>query len=529
MNFGWELIVITAILWVILKINSGNHLKQYNNKELQERESLLSKEISLSFVFLLILSLGFLYPEFIFNKQYYSIFNGLHVQLFYQVAGFMTNPLFLFFKTLAILITIVCLLCAAFYLEQQEFKRIEYPIFILTALWATILLITSTNLIFIYLSLELLNFCIYLLIAAKKNSIKAIEASLRYFTYSSYASAVFLLGLSLIYGLFGTVDILQLHILTELLGNNFQITENYVIQGKFLYNLALFCLILPLTFKLGLVPLHFWMPEVYDGSPLITTLFIATVPKIAYITLLIKVLLFSHAPAIIVVTLSILSIITIIYATIVILYESNFKRFLAYSTIANMGFITLSLSIMSANAIQASITYLVIYLLTTLAVFGIILLLGPNINLSKKEFKEPQYIYNLKGIGQYFFHSLYFAIAILSLAGIPPLAGFFIKLEVLTALYLEGNVLLAYIAFLFSVILSVAYLRIVRIVLLTELTTSYNKENVKMEFFIIKEKRVLTFFIIMAIIIIIVLYPFLLFNNLTQMTHYFGLLIASYV
>lgn len=249
------------------------------------------------------------------------------------------------------------------------------------------------------------------------------------------------------------------------------------------------------------------MPEVYDGSPLITALFIATVPKIAYFTLLIKVLLFSHAPTIIVLSLSILSILTIIYATIVVLYESNLKRFLAYSTIANMGFITLSLSLMTVAGIQASITYLVIYILTTLAVFCIILLLGPKINLSKKEFKEPQYIYNLKGMGQYFFHALYFAIAILSLAGIPPFAGFFIKLEVLTALYFNGSILLAYIAFLFSVILSVAYLRIIRIVLLTELTTSYNKENIKIEFLIIKERRAITFFIIMAIILIIVLYP----------------------
>lgn len=528
-QFALEIMIIISVLWILIMVHMQRKTAQGEHMDPNVETTKLSKEISIGFAFVLLLSLTFLYPEIYFNILYFNMNNGIHERIFYSFSGFITNPLFVFFKIIVVLLTIACLLCATFYFEQEDYKRVEYPLFMVLALLAILYIISSSNLVFIYLALEFMNFCVYLLISAKKTSIKAIEASLRYFTYSSYASAVFLLGISLIYGLFGTVDIVQLHSLTSVVDVNFHTGGTYLIENKLLYNLALFCMVLPLMFKFGLIPQQFWMPEVYEGSPFITAMYISTVPKMAYFLILIKILIFSHAPYIILLTLTVLSVATIIIATLLVLYERSLKRFLAYSTIINMAFVILSLSTMTITGIQASISYFIIYIFSTVGLFLIILLLNSKIMIWKKETQQSPYIYNLKGMGQYFFHGMYLFIVFLNLAGIPPFAGFFIKLEVLMALFNNGNIFIALVTFLFSIILATVYLRVIRIILLPELTTSYDKENMKEELYMMRESKAITIFLVLILILFIILYPIFFFNAFTQFCHYLALIISSYV
>lgn len=250
------------------------------------------------------------------------------------------------------------------------------------------------------------------------------------------------------------------------------------------------------------------MAEIYDGAPLMATLFIATVPKIAFLALLIKLYTFMHMPVFMLLLLKVLSVATIIFVTIRALYEVNIKRFLAYSTVINMGFVTLPLSLMTIEGVQASLIYFIIYLVTTAAFFSMLLILGTDISITKKEFYGEDYIYYLSEFRQHNAYSLGLAILLLSFAGIPPFAGFFVKLEVIRVLWLNNNIAFAFLVFLFSVILSIVYLRLIRIIMGPELVTTYQKGKIDLGFMKIRTNKVYIYMIIICILLLLILYPF---------------------
>lgn len=328
-----------------------------------------SNELCLSFAILLVLMLCLFSGELNYHLE-----EDIS-QKFYNNPDFITSPFLLASKIFTVLITSSCLLLSMNSIKYSNLPRIEYPFFFLTALLAMLLLISSNHLVYCYLALEFLNFSIYLLLGGKTFSSLANEASQRYFVYSSYASALFLLGIALLYGLFATLNLSELQQL--ILSSE----SSMLLSKKMLLSLSLLFLFTALLFKLSIFPFHFWVSEIYEGSPLPSVLFLSSAPKIAILTLWLKITFCLAAKlSFFLPLLQFLALASIAYGTIAALYEYRLKRFLAYSTISNMGFILLAFSLHSIPGFSAGLIYFIIYLITTLALFGLLMQFSIEVN-----------------------------------------------------------------------------------------------------------------------------------------------------
>jgi NADH-ubiquinone oxidoreductase chain 2 len=366
----------------------------------------------------------------------------------------------------------------------EQFKIIEYPLILLFIITGAVFLISASDLVSIFLSIELQSYGLYLLSTLYRNSELATNGGLTYFLLGGLSSCFILLGTSLLYANSGTTNLDGIYVVTSIsdLGNDLtkEIKDKVLDWYKSDYiNISLLILSIGFLFKVSAAPFHFWSPDVYDSIPTIVTTFVAIVAKISIFIFLLELVhytsnsLFNYEFTW---TSSLLfsSLLSLIIGTVLGLAQVRIKRLFAYSTISHVGFILLALSINSIESIQAFIFYLMQYSISNLNAFIILISIGFSLfyytndsndykQLSEKENSPIQLISQLKG---YFYINpvlaLSFAITIFSFVGIPPLIGFFAKQMVLSAALDSGYVFMALLAILTSVISAVYYLNIIK-------------------------------------------------------------------
>lgn len=329
----------------------------------------------------------------------------------------------------------------------------------LFSLLGMFVMISANNFLVIYLGLELLTLSSYALVALRRDNATATEAAMKYFVLGALASGFLLYGLSMIYGATGTLDI--------------GLVFKAVASGQIRHQVLVFGLVFVvagLAFKLGAVPFHMWIPDVYQGAPTAITLLIGGAPKLAAFAMVMRLLVEALLPLAIdwQQMLMVLAVGSLLVGNLAAIAQTNIKRMLAYSTISQMGFVLLGLmagvingnTLSAANAYSSAMFYVITYVLTTLAAFGVILLLA-------REGFESEEISDFAGLNQRSpLYAAVMAVCLFSFAGIPPMVGFYAKLSVLQALISSGltsYLALAVFAVMMSLIGAFYYLRIVKL------------------------------------------------------------------
>jgi len=339
------------------------------------------------------------------------------------------------------------------YLTLRGLFRGETCVLILFSLLGMQILITANSFLTLYLGLELMSLCLYALVAMQRDQPAPAEAAMKYFVLGALASGFLLYGMSMIYGATGTLEIDK--VAQAMLASG---------ENKTLLLFGLVFVVSAIAFKLGAVPYHMWVPDVYQGAPTAMTLFIGTAPEFAAFAMMLRLL----AGALIGAEtnwqgmLIVLCVLSVSLGHIVAIAQTNLKRMLAYSTIANMGYVLMGFLAADVNGYSAAMFYMVAYVLTSLASFGMILL------LSRNGF-EADLLEDLKGLNA---RSPWWAFVMLlvmfSLAGIPPTIGFYAKLLVLQAAVKAGFVWLAVVGVVAALIGAFYYLRIVKLMYFDE-------------------------------------------------------------
>ena len=363
---------------------------------------------------------------------------------------FVLDPMGSTFKVFIMGFAIIALVYTRHYLKAHELLRNEYFILALMSILGMMVMVSGHSLLTLYMGLEIMSLSLYALIASARDRAVAIEAALKYFVLGAIASGLLLYGMSMIYGITGSLDIAQI--------SNFARASTLASQQTLILNFGLVFLVIGVAFKLGAVPFHMWVPDVYQGSPTSVTMFLSTVPKIAAIALLIRLLIdglgdLQHYWSDL---LMIIAVLSIALGSLVALMQSNIKRMLAYSTISHIGFVLLGFVTGVVEGYGAAVFYVLVYILMSLAAFGSIIV------LNKNGFEADQ-ISDYQGLSK---HSPWFALIILvvmlSMAGVPPFIGFYSKLFILQQVIAEGYVILAVIAVVFAVISAYYYLQIIK-------------------------------------------------------------------
>ena len=389
--------------------------------------------------------------------------------------------------------------------------RIKYSIIVLISTLGSLLLISSSNLITLYLSLELQSFGVYILASLYRHSELAISAGLKYFLLGSLASCIILLGCGLIYSFTGLTNLDSIYSMISVIDNN------NILLG---FSLGLILIFIGLLFKIAAAPLHNWAPDVYADSATIITTWLTIIPKISILLILFEIqthinlieniniilelnplnniinnnLSFNNSYFWSKNLLLISSLLSLLIGTILGLAQTKIKRLLAYSTISHIGFILLALAINSEQSIEALIFYIIQYTITNLNTFLIIILFGYIIKNSFKDLiqsimvedetgteNDINYISELKG--QFFLNpvlSITLTICLFSMAGIPPLIGFFSKQFVLYSAIQNGYYFMSIIAIIVSIISASYYLKIIKILFTKEENISeYSDKELK--------------------------------------------------
>lgn len=366
------------------------------------------------------------------------------------------SHLLAFFACVAVLMTVAY---AQPYLAVRDMLKGEFFTLSLFVLLGICVMCSANNFLVVYLGLELMSLSLYALTALRRDHATATEAAMKYFVLGALASGFLLYGMSMMYGATGTLDIPKVfdRIATG------QINRDVLTFGSVF-------IVAGLAFKLGAVPFHMWVPDVYQGAPTAVTLLIGGAPKLAAFAITMRLLVEGmlgvavHWQQMLVV----LAVGSLAIGNLAAIAQTNLKRMLAYSTIAQMGFLLLGMSVgvvsgntlSAGNAYSSSMFYVVSYVLTTLGTFGLILYLSA-------EGFESEEISDLAGLGQRApWLAAVMAVFMLSLAGIPPFVGFYAKLAILQSLIttnITGNLILALVAVLFSLVGAFYYLRLIKV------------------------------------------------------------------
>ena len=349
------------------------------------------------------------------------------------------------------------------YLSDRGLWKGEFFALVLFALMGMMVMISANHFLTLYLGLELLSLSLYALVALDRDSARSTEAAMKYFVLGALASGLLLYGMSMIYGATGTLDISQV---AQAIAS--------ARPNKIVLTFGLVFLVSGMAFKLGVVPFHMWIPDVYHGAPTAVTLIIGSAPKLAAFAMAMRLLVMGLLDLAVdwQQMLVILAVLSMAVGNLAAIAQTNIKRMLAYSTISHMGFMLLGLLagvvngnwLNAADAYSAAMFYVVVYVLTTLGSFGMVLL------LSRAGF-EAENIEDFKGLNA---RSPWYAFIMLllmfSLAGVPPTVGFYAKLSVLQPLLAADMAWLAVVAVLFSLIGAFYYLRIVKLMYFDEPT-----------------------------------------------------------
>ncbi|MSP87176.1 MAG: NADH-quinone oxidoreductase subunit NuoN [Methylotenera sp.] len=334
------------------------------------------------------------------------------------------------------------------YIQQRDMFRGEFYALVLFSVVGMMIMVSGQNMLTLYVGLELLSLSLYALVALDRDNAKATEAAMKYFVLGALASGMLLYGMSMIYGMTGSLNIADIN--------------NALMAGTKIHSvliLGLVFIVSGLAFKLGAVPFQMWVPDVYEGSPTAVTILISSVPKLAAFALVMR-LLVQGLPTLAAdwqQMLMIMAVLSIVIGNVTAIAQTNLKRMLAYSTISHIGFVLYGLMSATMNGFIFAMFYVISYVLMTLAGFGIILL------LSRKGFEADE-LDDLKGLNQRSpWHAFLMLIVMFSMAGIPPTLGFYAKFSVLQAAVAAGYVWLVVFAVLMAVIGAFYYLRVIKL------------------------------------------------------------------
>jgi NADH-quinone oxidoreductase subunit N len=395
---------------------------------------------------------------------------GLDAQTLYGFGSMVvSDPMGNWLKSFMSIAMMVCLVYGRPYAADRDMMRGgEMFTLAMFALLGMFVMVSGSNFLVIYLGLELLTLCSYALVALRRDHAMSTEAAMKYFVLGAMASGFLLYGLSMLYGATGSLDI----------GTVFKIVGTGGIKHQVLVFGMVF-IVAGLAFKLGAAPFHMWIPDVYQGAPTAIAIIVGSAPELAAFGIAIRLLVEGLIP----IApdwqqmLVVLAVASLFLGNLAAIAQTNLKRMLAYSTIAQMGFVVLGLAVGVVNgrtenaqfAYSASMFYVVTYMLTFLGTFGIILLLA-------RDGFESEEISDLAGLNQRSpFYAGVMAVCMFSLAGVPPLVGFYAKLSVLQALIASGQAFyigLAVYAVVMSLIGSFYYLRVVKVMYFDEPITA---------------------------------------------------------
>ena len=364
---------------------------------------------------------------------------------------FVQDRLSVYMKLLVLFSGIVIIYISEKYRSFEKLFIYEYPLLILFSILGMLIMISANDFISLYMGLELQSLSLYVLASMKKDSSKSSEAGLKYFILGALASGFFLFGVSLLFGIAGTTTYTELSLILV----NY---ENY----SPLLALAIVMILCSIAFKLSAAPFHMWTPDVYEGSPTTVTAFIAVVPKIAAVAIIVRVLYipFGNIYEIWYQILIMISVASIYVGAFGAIVQDNIKRLMAYSTIGSIGYVLLALSAGSQEALQGALIYITIYTISVMGCFvAIVFMEKDNIALEK--------ISDLAGISKTDpYTAICFSILLLSLAGLPPFAGFVGKFYIFRSLIIEDLTWLAVIGVIGSVIAAYYYLKLIKIMYL---------------------------------------------------------------
>ncbi|GGY14358.1 NADH-quinone oxidoreductase subunit NuoN [Paludibacterium paludis] len=361
---------------------------------------------------------------------------------------YISDPLASVVKLAMYAVTAGVLVYGRQYNADRGMERGDYYTLTLFALLGMNVMVCASNFLTLYMGLELLSLALYALIAIQRDSMPGVEASMKYFVLGALASGLLLYGISMVYGATGTLDIAATA--KAIHGGNANLT---------LLMFGLVFLVAGLCFKLGAVPFHMWVPDVYHGAPTSVTMMIGAAPKLAAFVFVLRILV-QGLDAVADQwqgMLVIVSVLSMLIGNVTAIAQTNIKRMLAYSTISHMGFMLLGILAATPEGYSAALFYAMVYVFTSMVGFGIL------IALSRKGF-DCQQLSDLKGLNQRnSWQALLMLLAMFSMAGIPPLAGFYAKFAVISAIAHIGMIPLAVFAVLMSLIGAFYYLRVVKV------------------------------------------------------------------
>ena len=425
--------------------------------------------ISLSIMFLLILG--------VFKKRSSKLIQNLSlivllitaVIIFNETLGVKQTLLFndsviidylsSFMKIVILLAAFLVLVISSNYLKIFELFKIEYPILILSSVLGMMVMIGSNDLIVFYMGLELQSLALYVLATFNRDQLKSSEAGLKYFVLSALSSGLLLYGCSLIYGFTGST--------------NFNLIANQLNTDQYAITFGIVFILVGLAFKISAVPFHMWAPDVYEGSPTSVTLFFTMVPKVAALTVFIR---FLYVPFLNLIDqwqmiIIFLSIASMLFGAVAAIGQTNLKRLIAYSSISHIGYALAGLTTGSNEGIQSSVIYMTIYIIMNLGLFSCLLMMRRN-----NEYFED--IDDLSGLSKnHPLLSLSLLIILFSLAGIPPLAGFFAKFYIFKSVLEQSMYFLAIVGLLSTVVAAFYYLRIIKIMYFDKEKEKYDTDH----------------------------------------------------
>jgi NADH-quinone oxidoreductase subunit N len=438
-NNNFELLIpeffLTTILLILLLF--GVFYKKNQNNE----KILIIKNLNTIMIYFLLIILILTYNIENFST---TVMNGVLI----------INNFTQFIKIILILSSIICFLIQKKYLIQQKINSYEINILLLISLLGLMFLISSNHFITLYLAIELQSLSFYILTASQKKSILSVEASLKYFILGSIASGFILFGSSILYAILGSLNFSNIFLILS----NINFLENIDLLVSLIYGFIF--IIIGLFFKIGVVPFHFWLPDVYEGAPNNITAFFAIVPKIAFIGILIRFFfeLFYNISIFFELFFYITALLSMLIGSLSALQQKKIKRLLAYSSISHVGFILIGFTSNLLNNIPSILLYIIIYIIMSINLWTSYL----SLNINHKPIKyltDLSNIYKING-----FISIIFILNIFSLAGIPPLAGFFSKFFIFYSGIKNGYFSLIFFAIIISIISSFYYLKIIKII-----------------------------------------------------------------
>ena len=355
-----------------------------------------------------------------------------------------------FIKWLLIAGSLLAIMMSSNYNEQERISRFEYPILILFATLGMFMMVSANDLIALYVGMELQSLSLYVLAAFRRDSLRSSEAGLKYFVLGALSSGMLLYGCSLIYGFAGTTNFTNLAVVSKNL-SGFDTNLGLIVGLVFLIS--------GLAFKVSAVPFHMWTPDVYEGAPTPVTAFFAVAPKIAAVALLVRVLI---SPFGLLIgewqqILIFISAASMCLGALAAIWQNNIKRLLAYSSIGHVGYVLIGLATGTKSGVQGILIYLAIYLAMNVGTFCCVLSM-------RQAGRMVESIKDLSGLARNQpLTALAFALMMFSMAGIPPLAGFFGKFYIFLAAINSGLYVLAVIGALTSVVGAYYYVRVIKI------------------------------------------------------------------